>query len=213
MSSALQSPSSEDSQNPESLHRHTHTHILQTPHHHQFPPPSLQFILLACFLFPPLQTSLPHAFLPVLFLPHFFPHFLPYLPPFFLQREQIRFLPSFPHTFSSFLPPSHFIILCLIFFPIISLFISLPLFLTHIFLCLRCFLLSRSFFDHTITLTFIYLKVITVQELVNEDEVVLDVFLADLAEVGRHHVTHLVEELEYHGGVDVLLGDGSQPDV
>lgn len=106
--------------------------------------------------------------------------------------------------------------------PLISL--SSVLFFFQLFLCLFpfpsssltyffVFLLSRSFFDHTITLTFIYLKVITIQELVNEDEVVLDVFLADLAEVGRHHVTHLVEELEHHGGVDVLLGDGSQPDV
>ena len=55
--------------------------------------------------------------------------------------------------------------------------------------------------------------VFTVQQLVDQDEVVLDVLLADLAEVGGHHVAHLVEELEHHGGVDVLLGDGRQPDV
>lgn len=55
--------------------------------------------------------------------------------------------------------------------------------------------------------------IITIQKLVDEDKVVLDVLLADLAEVGRHHIAHLVEELEHHGGVDILLGDGSQPDV
>lgn len=53
----------------------------------------------------------------------------------------------------------------------------------------------------------------TIQQLVDEHKVVLDVLLADLAKVGRHDVTHLVEELEYHGGVDILLGDGRQPDV
>ena len=53
----------------------------------------------------------------------------------------------------------------------------------------------------------------TVKQLVDEHEVVLDVLLADLAEVGRHDVAHLVQELKHHGGVDVLLGDGRQPDV
>lgn len=53
----------------------------------------------------------------------------------------------------------------------------------------------------------------TVQELVDEHKVVLDVLLADLAKVGRHDVTHLIEELEHHGGVDILLGDSRQPDV
>lgn len=53
----------------------------------------------------------------------------------------------------------------------------------------------------------------TVQQLVDEHKVVLDVLLADFAEVGGHDVAHLVEELEDHGGVDVLLGDGRQPDV
>lgn len=54
---------------------------------------------------------------------------------------------------------------------------------------------------------------LTVQQLVNEHKVVLDVFLVDLAKVGRHDVTHLVKELKHHGGVDVLLGDSCQPDV
>ena len=53
----------------------------------------------------------------------------------------------------------------------------------------------------------------TVEQLVDEDEVVLDVLLADLAEVGLHDVAHLDEELEHHGGVNVLLGDGCEPDV
>lgn len=53
----------------------------------------------------------------------------------------------------------------------------------------------------------------TVQQLVDEHKVVLDVLLADFAKVGRHDVAHLVEELEHHGGVDVLLGDRRQPDV
>ena len=53
----------------------------------------------------------------------------------------------------------------------------------------------------------------TIQQLVDEHKVVLDVLLADLAKVGGHDVTHLVEELEHHGGVDILLGDGRQPDV
>lgn len=53
----------------------------------------------------------------------------------------------------------------------------------------------------------------TIQKLVDQHKVVLDVLLADLAEICSHDVTHLVEELEDHGGVDILLGDGSQPDV
>ena len=36
---------------------------------------------------------------------------------------------------------------------------------------------------------------------------------AHLAEVALHDLDHLQEELEHHGGVDVLLGDGRQPDV
>lgn len=53
----------------------------------------------------------------------------------------------------------------------------------------------------------------TIEQLVDEHKVVLDVLLADLAKVGRHDVAHLVQELEHHGGVDILLGDGRQPDV
>lgn len=53
----------------------------------------------------------------------------------------------------------------------------------------------------------------TIQQLVDEHKVILDVLLADLAKVCRHDVTHLVEEFEHHGGVDILLGDGRQPDV
>ena len=54
---------------------------------------------------------------------------------------------------------------------------------------------------------------VTVQQLVDEDKVVLDVLLADLPKVGSHDITHLVEELKHHGSIDVLLGDGGQPDV
>lgn len=54
---------------------------------------------------------------------------------------------------------------------------------------------------------------LTVQQLVDEHEVVLDVLLGDLPEVGLHDVAHLEQELEHHGGVHVLLGDGGQPDV
>ena len=52
-----------------------------------------------------------------------------------------------------------------------------------------------------------------VEELVDEDEVVLHVLLADLSKVGGHDVAHLEQELEDHGGVDILLGDGGEPDV
>ena len=52
-----------------------------------------------------------------------------------------------------------------------------------------------------------------IQNLVDEDKVVLDVLLADFAKVVLHHLDHLEEELEHHGGVDILLGDGGQPQV
>lgn len=53
----------------------------------------------------------------------------------------------------------------------------------------------------------------TVQKLIDQHKVVLNVLLADLAKIGRHDVTHFIKELEHHGRVDILLGDGSQPDV
>lgn len=56
-------------------------------------------------------------------------------------------------------------------------------------------------------------KHLTVQQLVYEHEIVLDVLLADLAKVSSHYITHLVEEFEDHGGIDILLGDCCQPDV
>lgn len=37
--------------------------------------------------------------------------------------------------------------------------------------------------------------------------------LIDLAKVGGHYVTHLIEEFEDHGSIDILLGDCCQPDV
>ncbi len=53
----------------------------------------------------------------------------------------------------------------------------------------------------------------TIQQLVDEHKVVLDILLADLAKISRHDVTHLVEELEHHGSIDILLGDCCQPDI
>ena len=40
-----------------------------------------------------------------------------------------------------------------------------------------------------------------VQKLVDQDKVVLDVLLGDLAEVVLHDLDHLEEELKDHGGV------------
>ena len=54
---------------------------------------------------------------------------------------------------------------------------------------------------------------LTVEQLVDEHEVVLDVLLGDLAEVALHHLDHLEQELEHHGGVHVLLRHRRQPDV
>lgn len=55
--------------------------------------------------------------------------------------------------------------------------------------------------------------ILTIQQLVDEHEVVLYVLFADLSKIGSHHITHLVEELEDHGSVDILLSNSSQPDV
>ena len=52
-----------------------------------------------------------------------------------------------------------------------------------------------------------------IQDLVDEYKVILDILLADLPEVILHDIDHLQEELEDHGGVDILLGDGSEPEV
>jgi len=52
-----------------------------------------------------------------------------------------------------------------------------------------------------------------VEQLVDEHKVVFDVLLVDLAEIRLHDLREPYEELEYHGTVDVLLGDRGQPDV
>ena len=52
-----------------------------------------------------------------------------------------------------------------------------------------------------------------VQQLVDQDKVVLDVLLGNFAEVISHDFDDLVEELEYEGGVDILLGHGRDPNV
>jgi len=52
-----------------------------------------------------------------------------------------------------------------------------------------------------------------VEQLVDENKVVLDVLLVDLTKVRLHDLRETYEELEYHGTVDILLGDSGQPDV
>ena len=52
-----------------------------------------------------------------------------------------------------------------------------------------------------------------VQKLINQDKVVLHILLRDLAKVVLHDLDNLEEELEDHGGVDILLGDSGQPEV
>ena len=53
----------------------------------------------------------------------------------------------------------------------------------------------------------------TVEQLVDEDKVVLDVLLRDLAEVRLHDADDLEQELEHHRCVHILLRHGRQPDV
>lgn len=52
-----------------------------------------------------------------------------------------------------------------------------------------------------------------IQQLVDEHEVILDVLLRDLAEVGLHHLDDLQKELKHHRGVHILLGHSRQPNV
>jgi hypothetical protein len=52
-----------------------------------------------------------------------------------------------------------------------------------------------------------------IQKLINEDKVVFNIFLADLSKVVLEDLNHLQEELKDHAGVDILLGDGCQPQV
>lgn len=56
-------------------------------------------------------------------------------------------------------------------------------------------------------------RLFTIQQLVHEDKVVLDVFQPDLAKLGCHDVTHLVEDLKHHGAVDIVFDDDSQQEV
>lgn len=55
--------------------------------------------------------------------------------------------------------------------------------------------------------------ILTIQKLVDEHKVVFDVLFTDLSKIGSHHITHFVEELEDHRCINILLGDGSQPDI
>ena len=52
-----------------------------------------------------------------------------------------------------------------------------------------------------------------VEQLVDEDKVILDIFLANFSKVVLHNLYNLQKELKHHGGVDILLGDGGQPQV
>jgi hypothetical protein len=53
----------------------------------------------------------------------------------------------------------------------------------------------------------------TIEQLVDKNKVVLDVLLRDLSKVRLHNIDDLKHELENHGGVDILLGDGGHPDI
>ena len=54
---------------------------------------------------------------------------------------------------------------------------------------------------------------LTIQKLVDQNKIVLDVLLSDLTKVGVHYKNHLVEELKHHRSVHILLRDGRQPHV
>lgn len=49
----------------------------------------------------------------------------------------------------------------------------------------------------------------TVQQLVDQHEVVLDVLFGDLSEVRLHDINDFQQKLENHGSVNILLRDGS----
>jgi hypothetical protein len=53
----------------------------------------------------------------------------------------------------------------------------------------------------------------TIEQLVDQHKVVLDVLLGDLAKVVLHNIDDFQQKLEHHCGVNILLCDGSQPDV
>ena len=52
-----------------------------------------------------------------------------------------------------------------------------------------------------------------IEQLVDQHEIVLDILFANFTEIRLHDLDHLVQELEDHGRVDVLLGHGAQPDI
>lgn len=53
----------------------------------------------------------------------------------------------------------------------------------------------------------------TIEQLVDEHEVVLHILLVHLAEIGLHGVREPVEELEHHRRVDVVPSHSAYPDV
>jgi hypothetical protein len=54
---------------------------------------------------------------------------------------------------------------------------------------------------------------LTIQQLVNQHEVILDVFFGNLAEVRLHDINDFQQELKNHGSVNILLRYGCKPDV
>jgi hypothetical protein len=53
----------------------------------------------------------------------------------------------------------------------------------------------------------------TVQDLVDQNKVVLDVLFVQFAEVGLHRVGEAVQKLENHCGIDIVASHGAHPDI
>lgn len=56
-------------------------------------------------------------------------------------------------------------------------------------------------------------KLLTIKQLVDQHEIVLDILLGYLAKIALHHVDDLQQELKHHRCVHILLCDGGKPDV
>lgn len=55
--------------------------------------------------------------------------------------------------------------------------------------------------------------ILTIKKFIDENKIVFDVLLGDLSKVGLHHIDDLEEEFKNHGSVDILLCDGSKPNI
>ena len=53
----------------------------------------------------------------------------------------------------------------------------------------------------------------TIKKLVDQHEVVFDIFLGNFAEVWLHHLYHLKQKFEHHRSINILLRHGCQPNV